>query len=83
MVLYCCVVILLNHNTMQGQNIVIVCHLMPLFLQWMDIGVGGGLGLPVHRPVERGSRKGVECAPLHSTGDSTVRGTNSRGISVA
>lgn len=68
---------------MQGQNIVIVCHLMPLFLQWMDIGVGGGLGLPVHRPVERGSRKGVGRAPLPSMGDSTVRGTNSSEISVA
>lgn len=68
---------------MQRQNVVIVCHLMPLFLQWMVIGVDGGLGPPVHRPVGRGSRKGVGHAPLPSTGDSTVRGTNSSGISVA
>lgn len=79
----CCCVILLNYNTMQGQNVVVICHLMPLFLQWMVIGVDGGLGLPVHRPVGQGSRKGVGRAPLPSTEDSTVRGTNSSGISVA
>lgn len=83
MVLCCCVIILMNQNTMQGQNIVVACHLMPLFLQWMVIGVDGGLGLPVHRPVGQGSRKGVGRAPLPSMEDSTVRGTNSSGISVA